>query len=343
MTDNHKIAFITCVSNPNTYDECLYYINNLNVPKGYSVEAYGISDATSMASGYQYGMSISNAKYKVYLHQDSFIINSNFITDFLNIFDSNNQIGLIGMIGSLNLQEDNLAVASCNCGSVYHNCTPSKLAFKTDTSRYYEVVDAVDGLIICTSVDINWRDDIFDGWDFYDISQCMEMKRKGYTCVTATQLQPWVYHDNSYSKMTNYYKYRDIFVDEYQDIKSFCHISISDNKLEFDQLKEDSRKQLIELINQGDKHQLISLFSNPESCGYLHLKDFEIFSRIAKIQLEQKQDSFWTNEPFDELSLKLQNVRFSVIRKRFGFENMLSDYYLCYGKEIVQLIESFYQ
>lgn len=341
MLDNKKVAFISCVSNQKMYEECLFYINNLFIPEGYSIEAFGVTDAVSMTSGYQYAMNASDAKYKIYLHQDVFITNKNFILDLLDIFNSNAKIGLIGMIGTTNLIEDGLAIASWNAGAIYHNCTPSILNLDAENINKYTQVEAVDGLILCTQVDINWREDLFDGWDFYDISQCMEMKRAGYICATPVQKEPWVYHDNAYSKMINYYKYRDIFVGEYQDIKTFKHVSPSDKKRAFDKLKEDSRLQLKILIDQGKKEDVISLFSNPASCGYLHLKDFEIISCIAKYQKEINEEPFWKNDSCDELIYKLQQIRFAIKRKQFHFENNLSELSTLYGEAILSIIESY--
>lgn len=85
----------------------------------------------------------------------------------------------------------------------------------------WKAVEAVDGFIMATQYDLPWREDLFDGWDYYDISQCMEMKRNGYKCVVPKQIRPWCYHDNSYSKMEKYYDYAQVFVKEYQDIRNF--------------------------------------------------------------------------------------------------------------------------
>lgn len=342
MLNEKKIAFISCVSNQEMYDECIFYINNLSVPEGFSVETYGISDAKSMTSGYQYAMEMSDAKYKVYLHQDVFIINKNFIYDLLNIFNESEKIGLVGMIGTDNLLENGLPVSQWNVGGIYHNCTPSLLLFESPKSSKYIEVEACDGLILCTQTDVNWREDLFDGWDFYDISQCMEIRRKGFICVTPTISTPWVYHDNTYSKMLNYYKYRDIFVDEYQDIKAFKHISPSDNKLAFDQLKEDSRKQIISLINQGNKKDLIDIFSNPDFRGYLHLKELEIIACIAKYQEKIKKEPFWTNDSCDELILKLQKIKYAIRRQQLGLDNNLQTISSTYGDEIILIVKNFY-
>ena len=82
--DNRKIAFIICVNNNRLYSEAEIYIRNLNIPEGFKIEIIPIFNAESMTSGYNSVMKRNNAKYKVYLHQDLFIINKNFIFDILD-------------------------------------------------------------------------------------------------------------------------------------------------------------------------------------------------------------------------------------------------------------------
>ena len=59
-------------------------------------------------------------------------------------------------------------------------------------NKPYTEVEAVDGLFIATQYDVKWREDIFDGWDFYDISQSEEFHRAGYKVVV-----PYINHGAS--------------------------------------------------------------------------------------------------------------------------------------------------
>ncbi|MDO7204855.1 glycosyltransferase [Paraclostridium bifermentans] len=40
-----KICFITCVNNERAYEECLFYISNLNIPNGIEVETISLRDS----------------------------------------------------------------------------------------------------------------------------------------------------------------------------------------------------------------------------------------------------------------------------------------------------------
>ena len=81
-----KVCFIICSNDKLYTSECLYYIDHLTVPEGYRIDVLTVEDAASMAAGYNEAMGCSDAKYKVYLHQDTFLINPDFIQDFLHVF-----------------------------------------------------------------------------------------------------------------------------------------------------------------------------------------------------------------------------------------------------------------
>lgn len=210
------ISFIICVNNESLYKECIRYIDGLDIPEGYSTEVIKILDASSMANGYNIGISRARGKYKIYMHQDVFILNKDILKDILYIF-SNKNIGIIGMAGSKNVTSNGIWWEDKDLyGCVYDNHTGvmSKLQFKNPTD-YIEEVSLVDGLIMITQYDIPWREDIFNGWHFYDGSQCMEFIRKGLKVVVPKQIDPWVLHDCNIVSVKGYEYYRNIFVSEY--------------------------------------------------------------------------------------------------------------------------------
>ena len=209
-----KIAFIICMNDEAAYAECRYYLDHLLVPEGYEIDVLAITEAPSMTAGYNAGMQSTDAKYKVYMHQDVRIVNRDFIQNMLNVFAMDERIGLMGMIGAKHLDDDAKMVMHWNIGKVLHSCSPSRLEYEMESTTYQEV-GAVDGLLLATQYDVPWREDLFDGWDFYDISQCMEFLRRGKMVVVPYQTEPWVWHDNLYSKMGRYYDYARVFAKEY--------------------------------------------------------------------------------------------------------------------------------
>lgn len=217
MIEEKKICFISCVNNKLQYEECLKYINSLSVPEGFCVETIQINNAKSMAAGYNEAMKKSNAKYKVYLHQDLFIINKNFIYDIVNTFNSSNKIGMIGCIGAKRFPES--AVwweAKLKSGKMY-NSYKGKMEFTEFGScqDQTELVWAIDGAIMITQDDLGWREDLFDGWHFYDISQSVEFKLKGLEIAIPKQIEPWCIHDSGTVSIEELNKYRKVFLKEY--------------------------------------------------------------------------------------------------------------------------------
>lgn len=214
--DNNTISFIYCVNNDMLYENSIDFISQLNIPIGYNVEVIQIKGAKSISSGYNEGMKKARGKYKVYLHQDVYIINQNFIKDIIDIFENDN-IGIIGCAGSKDIPDSLVWWESKTLfGKVYEirNSNMKLLNFNNPTNKYEEV-SLLDGFILITQYDIPWREDVFDGWHFYDISQSIEFKKQNKKVVVAYQQIPWCIHDCGIVSMDNYYVYRDKLINEY--------------------------------------------------------------------------------------------------------------------------------
>ena len=220
MANENKIGIIACVNNDRYWDECLYYLSELNIPDGYEVELTEIRDAKSMCSGYNEGMRASDAKYKIYMHQDTFITDRYILEELIDIFKSDKKIGMVGLVGTYELPPSIIPWHAPRVGMVYckANCDIEKLNKKAalDTSKLVDV-ETIDGLFMATSTDIPWREDIFDGWDFYDLSQSKEFSRAGYRVIVPEYERPFAVHDDGYVlNLVNYDKSKQKFISEYK-------------------------------------------------------------------------------------------------------------------------------
>jgi glycosyltransferase involved in cell wall biosynthesis len=216
--NERKIAFIYCYDDEKLLSESNLAIQSLTIPFGYEKEIIPVENATSMCAGYNIGMHSTDAKYKVYLHQDVFIINKDFINDILEIFENNNKIGLLGVVGGKVIPTNGeWTEANNKFGKVYDNHTGKmQLISFDDIVNDYESVKAVDGLIMISQYDIPWREDVFKGWHFYDISQCVEFLKKGYQVAVPKQEEPWCKHNGEITPLKNgYEENRNIFLDYY--------------------------------------------------------------------------------------------------------------------------------
>ena len=168
-----KVEFIVCVNQEMYRDQCVAFINSLNVPTEIEVSITLIHDAGSMTSAYNRAMKASDAKYKVYLHQDVFLINKNFISEFIAIFQAHLEVGLLGVIGSKSIIKNGCYWNAWNVGETYAGTPLNFIHMKCSDVSDMEYVRAVDGMLMITQYDVNWREDMFDAFDFYDISQAL--------------------------------------------------------------------------------------------------------------------------------------------------------------------------
>ena len=211
-----EICFIICSNHQMYTEECLYYITCLNIPEGFSIDILTVEGAKSMAAGYNEAMQCSKAKYKVYLHQDTFIVNPNFIQDFLDIFQSDELIGMIGMIGAPKLPQSGIMWEGERCGAIYSWHIYEMILMQLGNTSLTEV-EVIDGLLMITQYDIPWREDLFDKWDFYDCAQSKEFERYGYKLVVPAMKQPWCLHDTGFINQENYEEERLKFLKEYKE------------------------------------------------------------------------------------------------------------------------------
>ena len=217
-TNPNRISFIICTNDEDKFNECEAWIRRLNVPERMTMDIIPIRDAKSICEGYNRGMNSSDAKYKIYMHHDVFILDKNMPEKIIACFERNPKAGLIGMVGRKELPKDDYLFRTTQWGAAYETHIH-------ETTSYYlysnapedEKVLHVDGMLIATCVDIPWREDIFDGWDLYDTSQSMEMKRRGYEVVIPYMEKPMVLHDCGYLSLSGYDVQKEKFVREYSE------------------------------------------------------------------------------------------------------------------------------
>jgi hypothetical protein len=206
-----------CSNNKQYEEECMHYINNLKIPDGYSVEHIIIYNAASMTSGYNKAMHSSDAKYKIYLHQDVFILNKNFLYDLLTYF-KDPSVGMIGIVGSPDFPKNCVMWYGYRIGIFYSNSIYSSSYNEFQKIYTPTQVEAVDGFLMATQYDIPWREDIFTGWDFYDISQCFEFRKAGYNIIIPPSDTPWCFHDDGILNLTDYNNNRKLSREYYSSM-----------------------------------------------------------------------------------------------------------------------------
>lgn len=325
MLDENKAAFILCANDEEKLAEADFYISTLKIPDNMTVEKCYVWDAPSMAAGYNAGMKGSDAKYKFYLHQDVFLLNTAILEDVTALFQKNPSLGMLGMVGVRSDVPDAHYVNAWDIGAML----PPVASVKARKGSSFQAAAAVDGLLMITQYDIPWREDLFSGWDFYDISQCMEFRRVGCRIGVPDQDPdfPWVFHDFEASRLSSYSGYRKTFIEEYQDQAEFSkdrQEADDDRKNReavladfYDMLEkllyeEQGREKAAELLDQYSRtiwgHRELSM-----------IKKARMIYREEKRFLVEESRMFWKEASvLKDLLDNVQRLKFAVKRAEFG-------------------------
>ena len=271
--NDKKIAFVICTNNRLFCNECSNYISSLSVPEGYEIDIITIEEADYITQAYNAAMRDSDAKYKVYLHQDVFIVNKDFIAEILEIFQDE-KIGMIGFAGRTKIKD----FLECLCwdkGSIYsHPVFKAYVDNFGDVQGKYEKVQAIDGMLMATQYDIPWREDILKGWDFYDISQSIEFLQKGYHIVVPNCKEPWLLHDHGMMNYSHYLEWEEVFLKEYG---AFIE------KLEDEGIKKKNMIQVEQVIKNLNELFSANDFENAEKLIIGARKVPELYNDIVAI------------------------------------------------------------
>lgn len=245
----------------------------------------------------------------------------------LQVFQCNVQIGILGMIGKRNREIQADALMKWDTGKVIDN-TAGMWSFSVPSEENkYADVWAVDGLLMATQYDVLWREELFDGWDLYDVSQCIEFLKNGYKIVVPFQKEAWCYHDCSYPKLIRYFDYHRLFLEEYIGVNVLQFFSgnqyafLYEKGKEFAQAVEDMRNGVEALIESEDRENLRAIFEN--SSGLKDLAYMKEYAAIVHVDfLEEKNQCnqhFWESGlSLEQLLKKLRALKHILKRFEYG-------------------------
>lgn len=310
--NDKKIAFILCVNNEEYLKESEHYIQQLEVPEGYGTDVIIIRDADSMCAAYNLAMKSTDAKYKIYLHQDVYLLKRDLLACMLDIF-KDETIGLIGTVGTRKLPRNARAAQAWDCGNVLLYNGDSLFHMKSfDRTQMSQPqvmdVEAIDGMLMMTQYDLLWDDRSFDAFHFYDISQCMEFAFAGYRIVLPVDEDVWALHDSGISGERGYDDYRKKFCEKYAD-RGFHYDAADDGSYSLVGAEIERQKHcLMEHADSGVNQRLVEetqaflgngyLDSDVMClCHYLEIIDLEIKnagnSQTGRTSWRQYQNTEW--------------------------------------------------
>ena len=189
--DDKAIAIIIT----NTSREYINYmkskVQELYLPKDFEIDLIVSEYKGSLVESFQFGQDYSSAKYKIYIPPKSDILNKYFLRDVIRIFNSNKNVGVIGVVGGEKLSTTGRLELSANLfGNILLKSGEKTNLLMPDF--FYREVCFLSDDFLATQYDIKWRMDLLHGDNCWGISQTQEFRRKGFFAVVPHQYSPWI-------------------------------------------------------------------------------------------------------------------------------------------------------
>lgn len=342
--DGKKIAFIICVNDEVRYAECMYYIERLELPEKFQAEVFGIRDAESIFEAYNRGMEASDAKYKIYMHQDVLLLHSHMLLELVELFQAHPKVGMIGLLGCEDYPKDKRFYRAWDVGNV-RGCS-DKRAFHNELEKQEKKVVAIDGMFMMTQYDLPWRCDVLDGWDFYDFSQSFEFLRQGYEILVPAQQEPWSLHDCGFLKLFHYDERLEKFLRVYGSMLpeySETDVVYKQEYREHFKLMMNLKEEMKKLVLMGEGaavSETLSKIWDERFCDteFLILKN--ILAIVEKEKECHSEVAFLEGiSTFREAYEKYLLIKYNVWRKNYGISDETYDLDVSeYAKEVVESV-----
>lgn len=200
--NSRKICFITCVNDEVQFADIRDYIYALHVPEGYEIEILPVTGAESMTAGYNFAMKQSDAKYKVYILEQVYLIHKDFINHCIQLFEKHPKLGMLGVLGSdVFPLQGQWEVRNPAYGKKYDNRTGKmELISFQEVLNDYRPVQLLDDCILVTQDDISWEADGFSTSHDFGLSQSRRFMQNEYQVGVVHQERPWIIHDEQYNR-----------------------------------------------------------------------------------------------------------------------------------------------
>ena len=219
IIDDHQIAFIICTNDKIFLNETILYLNLLNVPDGFTTDIITIEGAESLCAGYNAGMRESHAMYKVYMHQDVLITDRDFLQKLLDIFASDDRIGMVGVAGAPKLDRHAIMWDMPRVGNLRSD-KMNHMDFGFHENEIIDV-DCIDGLLMATQVDFCDIPGMFDYEKYRQI--CIKEYRDFLSPIDYRKSHGLESGENLWKKL---YQNRTTFLDAYGEAENFLDSAI---------------------------------------------------------------------------------------------------------------------
>ena len=152
---NNRIAIIIAISNVNNKYHITKILKNILVPSPYSVEVIFINEI-NVAKAYNTGLNKTTADYKLYIREDVFFLETEFLSRLTYMIPTYEHRFAIGCLGSYLTSDGNYAKKNKLYGS-YKYRSNDKIEYSNARNVLYrQKVHILDSSILFTNSNIKW-------------------------------------------------------------------------------------------------------------------------------------------------------------------------------------------
>ena len=192
----YDIAFIVYGDDEWIISENIDYINSLIIPEGLSIEIIKVIGNEELSDKLEAGRVQTNAKVKIYLNQNSYIIDKNFVLKILKAFEDNPKVGIIGTRGCYkNIDTDKIEFIGNNLYQQYGLGSQIGILKEGYEQGIIETL-AIDNHIMITAKDTPWGGNSSNA----NIVKSVELRHMGYNTAVIVEDNPMVLFDNGILK-----------------------------------------------------------------------------------------------------------------------------------------------
>lgn len=318
--NEHKFCFMICANDERYLEECLWYVEGLFVPEGYETEKIVVRGAQSMTGGYNEAMRQTDAKYRIYMHQDVLLVKRDLLSELLEVFQDRS-VGMVGIMGKKEFMASAEYSRNWDAGAAeVFNGTNTFYVNHPLQEKGWVDVEAADGMFLATQYDLPWDEEGFGGWDFYDISQSLRFRKAGYRIAVPCVENPgdvWIFHDSGQCEYDQWEEWRKVFCEKYgADGYQYTESEWMKRRGE----QKERQRQVQDAFERGDFDETGRLLSRMEThdlnarlcytVSYLVFigKETETYGGIVSAALQS----------FEEFIREYDEVKFVLRRCYFG-------------------------
>ena len=186
-----KIAVLLRDSHTGQHEVCIEALKNVKWPDGYEVEVFTIDAQKPYAAQVNEVLADTDAKVKIYINDDLFLVHAQAIEELLKIFQDES-IGMVGFLGSASLPvSGNLMDSLYKYGAVYVPTEEdfSEIRFGTAAQAAADVRYILPSFF-ATQWDVPW-DESYEKQYYAVLAYCRAFEEEGYRIVVPLPENIW--------------------------------------------------------------------------------------------------------------------------------------------------------